>query len=189
MSDPSGINISDAGIGHKMSLILDKSNVYDDVYIYYTPDLDSNCSGSIAYPISGLEPGEHDIKLIVWDNAGNSSSQSLSFSVRADWKPSFSRLETDVNPASSSVNFLIATDGSNGMTGCRIDVFDISGRKVWSDDSSSLSKGNTSLSVGWDLTDFTGHRVPRGIYIYRATLTTSEGAEISESRKLAVTGN
>lgn len=189
LSDPSGINISDVGIGHKMTLELDGSTVYDDVYIYYTPAFDSNSSGTIAYPLSGIEPGEHDVKLTVWDNASNSSSASLSFSVRADWKPSFSRLETDVNPASASVNFLIATDGSNGMTGCRIDVYDISGKKVWGDDSSSLSKGSTSLSIGWDLTDFAGHRVPRGIYIYRVTLTTSEGAEISESRKLAVTAN
>ncbi|MDE5813466.1 MAG: hypothetical protein K2H72_04195, partial [Muribaculaceae bacterium] len=38
--DESGINLSDAGIGHKMSIILDSVKAYDDVSQYFLPDPD-----------------------------------------------------------------------------------------------------------------------------------------------------
>lgn len=186
-SDISGINVSEAGIGHNMSLTLDGSKVYGDVAIYYSPDAASIEKGSIAYPLSGIEPGDHKLSLTVWDNANNSSESTLSFSVRADWKPGITSLSTDVNPASSSVNFLVDTDGMTEASRLRVDVFDLAGRKVWSGESGAASAGTSSMSMTWDLRDYSRCRVARGIYLYRATIITAEGAEISKTRKLAVT--
>lgn len=41
VSDPSGINLSDAGIGHKMSLTLDNKKIFSDVDSYFTVDPDA----------------------------------------------------------------------------------------------------------------------------------------------------
>ena len=48
----------------------------------------------------------------------------------------------------------------------------------------------TSMPLTWDLLDTGGRRVPRGIYLYRATVTDKETGETSstETRKLAVRG-
>lgn len=186
LSDTSGINVSEAGIGHDMILTIDGKQRFDDVALHYTPDTSIE-KGSIAYPLDGLEPGDHELTLTVWDNANNSSSATLSFNIRADWKPSIAQLSTDVNPASSSVTFQLATDGVSGKTECRMDVFDLSGRCVWTDDSSTLSSQSNSTNIPWDLKDNAGRRVPRGIYLYRATVITPQGAEISKTGKLAVT--
>ena len=184
-SDPSGINLSDAGIGHNMTLSLDGKKVFDDLSSCFTPDPASPESGSIAYPLSGVEPGKHDLTLTVWDNANNSSSSTLSFAVSASWQPSISGLSTDVSPASSSVSFLIDTDAPAGAAQCRLEVFNLLGRKVWSE--TVDASASSSVSVFWNLRDFSGTRVPRGIYLYRATILTGEGAEISKTNKLAVT--
>lgn len=186
-SDPSGINSSESGIGHGMSIALDGKVFYDDVVLHYSPSGDDPTAGSIVYPLSDIQPGEHTLTFTVWDNANNSSSSSLSFNVAAGWLPEISTLSTDVNPASTSVNFIIATDGALGTMDCKVDVYDLGGKLVWSGTAPSMTAGGTRVTLGWDLCDFSGARVGRGIYIYRATVTTPEGATITKSRKLAVT--
>lgn len=96
--DESGINISDSGIGHKMSVTLDKDLIFDDVYSYYTPDPENPLGGYISYPLSGISSGEHTLKLTVYDNANNASSKTVSFSVGAVRDPAIRDLSTDVNP-------------------------------------------------------------------------------------------
>lgn len=186
-SDPSGINVSDAGIGHSMTLSIDDKIFFNDLNLFYNPDADDFLSGSITYPLQGIEPGEHTLKFTVWDNANNSTSKELAFSVSASWLPEITKLTTDVNPATSGVNFLVATDGANGDMDCSIEVYDLMGRRVWTGESSSISATGTSTTFGWDLCDENGNRVGRGIYIYRAIVTTAEGATIVKSNKLAVT--
>jgi hypothetical protein len=68
-----------------------------------------------------------------------------------------------------------------------IDVYDLMGRKVWSSTQSARSDMYTSTPVTWDLTDVGGRRVPRGIYVYRATITTDGVKEATKAKKLAVT--
>ena len=183
--DISGINVSDAGIGHSMTLALDGKDFYNDVALFYYPDLTDPLGGEIIYPLSNIGAGEHTLTLTVWDNANNSSSASLTFNVSASWTPDISTLTTDVNPASTSVNFIVETDGIDDGMACKIEVFDIAGRNIWS--SSSPATGNTKTVMGWDLCDGSGARVARGIYLYRATVTTSKGAQVVKTKKLAVT--
>lgn len=183
--DVSGINISEAGIGHNMTLTLDGKKVYDDLYLYFDPD-DTSTGGKVAYPLTGIEPGRHELSLTVWDNANNSSTSSLAFNVKAGWLPTISNLTTDVNPASSSVTFIVDTDAGSNSEKCLIEVFDLMGKRVWSDEAGSMSRG-VPVGISWNLHDNSGARVPRGIYLYRATVRTAEGAEITKTNKLAVT--
>lgn len=186
MSDDSGINLSESGIGHGISLTLDEKTFFTDLTPYFTPDADEPGMGELSYSMENIEPGEHTLKLNVWDNAGNSSSASLSFRVEAGWSPSITSLLTDANPASSGVNFLIESDSPVAASSWEVEVFDISGRKVWTGESTS-SGSFSSTSIYWDLCDYQGARVPRGIYPYRARIITREGRTAVKSGKLAVT--
>ncbi len=185
--DESGINISDAGIGHKMSVTLDSDKIFDDVYMYYTCDPENPLGGYIAYPLSDLTPGEHTIKLTVYDNANNATSKSLTFSVGAIKDPVIRNLATDVNPASTSVVFSVAVDQPNTKMKCRLEVFDLSGKRVWNSDESIHSDMQGGMQTRWDLKDNAGRRVARGIYLYRATVETPDGMYSSQTKKLAVT--
>lgn len=184
--DESGISVSEAGIGHSLTLELDGKIFYDDVAQYYVPDENDPGAGSFNYFLGQIDQGEHKLSFTVWDNANNSTTATLDFKVSALWKPTIETLATDVNPATTSVNFIVATDGAVSSMGCMIEVYDIWGRKVWGDNAPSINGSTSRTSLGWDLCDFGGSRIPAGIYLYKATVKTSSGATVTKTRKLMV---
>ncbi len=184
--DPSGINLSEAGIGHKLTISIDGTKHYDDANLYYSQDCETFEKGTLKYPLKDIEPGEHTVTLTAWDNANNSSSATLGFCVKADWQPSISNLTTDVNPATTSVVFTVDVDEAPGNSPCVIEVFDLGGKMVWRGTSNGFSDNTNSFSQRWNLRDNTGRRVPRGLYLYRATIITDKGQTLTKTRKLAV---
>ncbi|MCH5235592.1 MAG: type IX secretion system sortase PorU [Muribaculaceae bacterium] len=186
--DESGISVSEAGIGHNITLELDGTTFFDDVAQYYLPDENAPGTGSLTYSLNDIEQGTHSLKFTVWDNANNSTSATIDFSISALWKPSIETLTTDVNPATSSVNFIVATDGSTSSMECSIEVFNLWGKRVWRQQAPSLSKSSTRTTLGWDLCDFGGSRVPGGVYLYKATVKTDVGATVTKTKKLIVRG-
>ncbi len=185
--DESGINISDAGIGHRITLTLDGKKVYSDVSDYFSVNPEREGAGNLCYPLDEIEPGKHTLTLSAWDNAGNSTSSTIEFNVGAAIDPVITDITTNVNPASTSVVFAVTVDRPNSTLGCTIEVFDLNGRVVWSSTEKLSTDTNCVLNTTWNLCDHSGVRVPRGIYLYRATVTTQEGTYSSKSRKLAVT--
>lgn len=186
-TDESGINISDAGIGHSMTLTLDGKHVYSDVNSYFAIDPENPLGGSIAYPLADLSAGEHTLKLTVYDNANNSSSKEIGFTVGEVRDPLIRDLGTDVNPASTSVVFSIAVDHPNTRMDCNIEVFDLLGKRIWNSTENRTTDMQGGLQTRWDLRDGAGRRVARGIYLYRATVKTPDGMYSSKTKKLAVT--
>lgn len=187
VSDESGINVSDYGVGHKMLITLDGKRIFDDVNTYYQPDTEDPTAGTVVYPLPELESGEHRLGFTVYDNANNCSIAELEFGVGAVRDPVIRNLGTDVNPASTAVVFSLEIDHPNTDMKCMLEVFDLSGRKVWMDTQNIRSNMRGGMEAGWDLRDGSGRRVPRGIYLYRATVETPEGRYSSQTRKLAVT--
>lgn len=187
-TDPSGISVSEAGIGHNITLCLDGKTYFDDVAQYYIPDEIDPGAGTLTYALGEVGQGEHNLTLIVWDNANNSTTATLNFSISALWKPTIETLATDVNPATSGVNFIVATDGALSSMECAIEVYDIWGRKVWRDTAPSLSGSTPRTTLAWNLCDFSGSRIPGGVYLYRATVKTNTGATVTKTKKLMVVG-
>ena len=77
----------------------------------------------------------------------------------------------------------------DAVVGVTIEVYDLMGRPVWRTTQSGRSDMFTSTPVVWNLIDNAGRRVPRGIYIYRATITTDGVQVATKSKKLAVPAN
>lgn len=186
--DESGISVSEAGIGHNITLELDGKTFYEDVAQYYLPDENESGAGSVTYALTDIDQGSHSLKFTVWDNANNSTSETIEFSISALWKPSIETLTTDVNPATSSVNFIVATDGSTSSMECNIEVYDLWGKRIWRQQAPSMSKTSARTVLGWDLCDSGGARIPGGIYLYKATVKTDTGATVTKTKKLIVRG-
>lgn len=184
--DESGISVSEAGIGHNITLDLDGKTYYDDVAQYYIPDENEPGKGTLTYSLGEVGQGEHSLRFIVWDNANNSTTATLHFTISALWKPTIETLTTDVNPATTNVNFIVGTDGVTGTMECSIEVYDIWGRKVWRGVAPSFTGLHNRTSLNWNLCDFGGARVPEGIYLYKATIKTETGATIAKTKKLIV---
>lgn len=187
ISDNRALNMSSAGIGHQMTLKLNDSKTYTDVSQYFNVAVDGSPSGTIAYPLADLPEGAHSLRLRIWDAAGNSASQTLTFIVDADQTPTLYDVYTDVNPASTEVNFYLTHDRPESMIDVKISVYNLVGKEVWSTTKSGRSDMLRSFPINWKLTDNAGRRIGRGIYLYRASVVSEGMTSESITHKLAVT--
>ncbi len=187
ISDNRGLNLSQAGIGHQMTLYLDETTTMTDVSQYYTPNADGSIGGTIAYPTENLMPGAHTLKLRVWDTSNNLTEQTIEFFVERGLSPTIYDIYTDANPASVEANFYITHDRPDAQMTVTVTVYNLLGAEVWSSTSSGRSDMFTSAPVKWDLTGRSGNRVNRGIYLYKASITTDGEQHSTATRKIAVT--
>ena len=186
--DESGINLSNSGIGHQMTLCLDQNKTYSDVSAYYTPDFTSTGNaGSISYSLDNLSEGTHSLRLKVWDTFNNSSEQTISFNVIKGLQPEMYDVYAIGNPATTETKFYIKHNRPEAHIIVTLYVYDLMGRLVWSTQESGKSEMFTSFPIIWNLTDMAGRRVPRGIYIYKAGISTDGVKETTKAKKIAVT--
>jgi hypothetical protein len=80
LSDDSGINISNHGIGNVLSATLDGNETFI-LNDYYFSDLDDYRNGTISYPLKGLSPGPHTLTLKAWDTHNNPAEASIHFTI------------------------------------------------------------------------------------------------------------
>lgn len=188
VSDESGINFSNAGIGHNMILTLDGNITYSDVSSYYTAvETEKGSAGNINYGFSDLSSGHHTLKLKVWDVFNNSSEKTISFNVINGLKPEIDEIKAFPNPAATTTTFIVTHDRPEAAVTITIEVFNLMGQRVWSTTQSGRSTMFSSFPISWDLSDYSGSRLSRGIYLYRATITTDGHQESTKTKKLAIT--
>lgn len=186
VSDNIGINISSAGIGHQILLTLDDTKTYTDVTSYFKPSTDGSPSGTISYPLENLIEGQHTLRLRVWDTSGNSTTQTIEFVASPKASPTIYDVWTDAGPATNSANFYVSHDRPDQTATVTITVYNLLGAPIWSGSQTGPADMFTSTPVVWDLTDNAGRRVNRGIYLYRATITTDGERFDTASKKIAV---
>lgn len=187
ISDNRGLNLSQAGIGHQMTLYLDDNNTMTDVSQYYTPNADGSIGGTIAYPMENIQEGAHTLKLRIWDTSTNMTEQTIEFFVEKGLSPVIYDIYCDANPASVEANFYLTHDRPDAQVTVTVTVYNLLGAEVWSATASGRSDMFTSVPVKWDLTGPAGNRVNRGIYLYKASITTDGEQHSTATRRIAVT--
>jgi hypothetical protein len=186
LADEDGINAAGSGIGHDLQLIIDgeMSKTYS-LNDYFQYDFGSYTSGKLGYSIPALDYGQHHLLFRAWDVMNNSSTAELTFNVVKGVEPVFSDMDCTPNPATTKTTFRIIHDRANSLLDVNIDVYDISGRHLWSHSESGTYSNNT-LSVDWDLTTNAGGRLHTGIYLYRVQLSSEGSSHVSKAKKLII---
>lgn len=188
ISDNVGINLSSAGIGHQITLTLDNEKTYTDVSQYFSPDIDSDIvSGTINYTIDDLAEGNHSLTLKIWDTSGNSATHTIDMFVEPGRAPKIYDVYADANPASTETNFYLSHDRPNSMITVTVTVTNLLGQPVWSTTVTGQSDMFKSFPINWDLCNTAGQRVKRGIYLYKAEISTDGEHFATEAKKIAVT--
>ncbi len=123
----------------------------------------------------------------MWDTSGNSALRTIQFNVAANVAPKIYDVYSDANPASTAANFYLSHDQPDAMATVTVTVYNLLGRPVWSGTVTARSDMFLTTPVSWDLTDFSGRRVPRGIYLYSATISCNGQAHQTVTRRIAVT--
>lgn len=188
LSDDRGINLSESGMSGKMCIILDGNKRYNDVAQYYTPSTTDAGAGTVRYPFSDLQPGTHTLEFRVWDTSGNSTFSTLDFGVGTEVPVKTFRLYATPNPASTEASFYVIHDRPDQLLTVNVTVYDLLGHQLWQQSVTGIGDMVKSTPLTWGLTDGTGRRVPRGIYLYRATVAVpGEPESDSGTQRIAVT--
>lgn len=189
ISDNDGINATGNGVGHDMQLIIDgkatQTYTLNDNFAY---DFGTYTSGSVGFTLPMLEPGPHKLMFRAWDTMNNPSTVQLDFKVVKGLKPTIYNVSTTRNPASTSTTFIISHNFGGSNVDVILDVYDLSGRLLWTHSESGPSTTGT-YSVDWNLTQNNGYRVPTGVYLYRARVSCDGSGAASKARKLVIISN
>jgi hypothetical protein len=132
LEDESGINISQASLGHEIVAIID--NQVDKPIIlndYFMADIGSYQKGKLAYLLSGLQVGKHSIRLKVWDIHNNSNEASIEFIVRDKTPINITESVVFPNPNSGKpFNFRFRHDQTDNELQATLEIYDTKGRFV-----------------------------------------------------------
>ena len=186
LNDEDGINASGNGIGHDLQLIIDgeMSKTYS-LNDYFQYDFGSYTSGTVGFSIPELSYGEHRLLFRAWDVLNNSSTAELTFRVEKGLEPRFFDVECTKNPASTTTSFRIVHDRVGSNMDVVLDVFDISGRHLWSYAEGGVSTDNT-YTIDWDLSVDGGRHLQTGVYLYRVRISSDGSTYASKAKKLIV---
>ena len=187
--DKDGINVSGGGIGHDLELIVD--GAMTTTYVlndYFQYDFGDYRSGSLNYSLPQLPTGRHKLLFRAWDVMNNSSTAELEFNVVKGLEPSIFSIDCTKNPAKTETTFIVTHDRTGSQVDIEIDVFDTSGRQLWTHKETGVSSSQAS-TVTWDLTTTGGHRLSTGVYLYRVRLSSEGSSQASKAKKLIILGN
>ncbi len=160
----SGINIA-GDIGHKITILFDDNpETKRDITDYFNYDEGSYLSGKIEYPLPDLPAGEHTAKIKAWDNANNSSTQTVSFVLASQSELIIENLLPYPNPFVGSTSFSFEI---NRPAEVRIKIFTLSGRLIATLPEESAEIGYNTIP--WNGRDQNGDDLSNGIYFFKFT--------------------
>ncbi|MBQ7531145.1 MAG: type IX secretion system sortase PorU [Paludibacteraceae bacterium] len=177
--DEHGINTAGSGIGHDLLLTIDadpnKMYVVNDYYA----SSGSYQSGQVSYRLDELEEGAHTLTFRAWDMLNNSSSKSLNFEVVKGLEPTMYSVMSYPNPVrvNEVLHFTIDYDQPDELMEMNVYVFSPQGERVYH----AQRKGTEQYTFSID-----DARLTPGVYMYRVSLTTTNGDLTGRAGKLIV---
>lgn len=187
LRDEHGINTTGMGIGHNITATLtgatNASFVLNDCY---EAPASFDEYGRLEYRMSGLNDGEHTLRLKVWDVYNNSSEAEIHFVVVNSSMPSVANASNYPNPATDCTYFIFDHNLVGNEFDVDIQIFDLAGTAVAQIKSHQVGAAIRSNPVRWNCCSGTGARLKSGLYIYRVLITSAEGQSYSQFSKLVI---
>ena len=189
ITDEDGINATGSGIGHDLQLVIDgdmaKTYTLNDNFAF---DFGTYTRGTTYYNIPELTEGKHTLVFRTWDVLNNASTARLDFTVVRGLEPNIFSVGLSKNPATTYTTFIINHDRTGSPMDIDIEVFDMSGRLLWTHSENGVP-ATGAYTVDWDLTLDTGGRLQTGVYLYRVRAGSDGSKKTSKAKKLIVLGN
>lgn len=188
LSDDNGINVSNGGIGHEITAILDGNE--DDIYIlndFFTTDLDSYTSGSIQFPINRLSEGTHTITVKAWDTYNNSGEETIDFVVAGEDELVIDHVLNFPNPVESSTQFAFDHNREGDDLEVNIQVYSMTGQLIKSITTEITNAPTTVREIYWTAENDFGEKIQKGIYVYRLNVRSlTDNSKDSKVKRLVL---
>ena len=182
--DTGGINASEVGIGHNLTLSV---NGGDPVSLndYFSYSMESCSDGMVAYKLTGLPDGFYTLTFKAWDLHNNSTTKRLTFVLENGKGPHINEVCASPNPAQDETCIQVKHDRPFSTVDYVVSIFGADGRCV-----NTLTGADNSetgqFQIPWNLRDASGLRVRGGVYICRVDLKTKETTFVGCSCKIVV---
>ncbi|MFZ4724783.1 MAG: type IX secretion system sortase PorU [Paludibacter sp.] len=182
ISDLHGINtVGGSGIGHDVMLTIDQdpsqSYILND---NFQAAANSYTDGVVKYKLPQMINGKHTLTFRVWDLLNNSTTQSIDFEVISGLNPVIFSVSNYPNPVKTETRFMVNHDRPETLLSTTVEVFDLSGRKIWSETQPSAD------NLTWNLISSNGQKVKSGIYLYRVNIKTTDSDITSKTNKMVI---
>ncbi|HPR30845.1 MAG TPA: type IX secretion system sortase PorU [Prolixibacteraceae bacterium] len=181
--DESGINTVGAGIGHDLVAVLDddysQQMVLND---YYRSEINDYQRGTILFPLNNLEPGEHTIRVKVWDVQNQSAEAEVAFIVEDGFE--ITGVKTYPTRVTSFTEFKISHNLPGDIFETRLEIFNLLGQRVHLSNETLSSRESTTLNCRWDIARSNLQLYTPQMLVYRLTLVNQKGLTATGTGKL-----
>lgn len=191
--DESGLNLSESGLGHRITLCLDEQ--FDHTYSlnnYYEASTTETGLGRVAYTLPEIAEGDHTATLTVWDVYNNMATKTIRFRVNKDLAAEAVVVSAFPNPVprGSEVCFRILTNQPREEFTGSVELIDFTGRVVAKSNPVTIKSDlNAPQEVRWTPTTSYATYPQPGLYLYRWTIIRNNGRASCATGKLVILGD
>jgi len=176
--DSSGINTSNAGIGHGIEAWLDDQSQSIDVSGYYKSKTDTYREGTVEYPLGPLAEGSHKLRFRAWDTYDNPASSQTVFDVLTSVGLQLTSVFNFPNPMSSSTLFTFQHNQVS-IIDAEVKIYTVAGRMIRDVKKTGIT--TQFVQIPWDGRDKDGDAIANGVYLYKVSARTEDGRFTSEA--------
>ena len=183
LEDSDGINTA-GNLGHSLMAIIDgEASMTYDLSEYYISDIGGYTRGTASYLLPELPEGRHTLKFRAWDMLNNSSTTTIDFEVVKGLAPDILHVQARSVPGQTTFTF--THDRPENEVVVTIEVFDLSGRILWTHSEQAISIDNT-YTYTWSQSSASGQPIATGTYLYRAIVSSPTGQSASKAQKMLI---
>lgn len=188
ISDETGLNLSGGGVGHDMTLVIDKRQ--DQSFVLnnnYSASVENPGKGDVTFMLPPLEEGDHTAVFTVWDAANNCTTVPFTFRVRAGITTPILRAVAYPTPlkCGEPMKLDLYNNGPGVDMNVTIELYNQRGRRVaLSEPFKVQTSWELPAQIEWLPKTSYGTDLLPGVYIYRVIATEQDAIPTSYSDRI-----